>query len=88
MNRLLCEECGVGQLRASEWQSDFKHGEGSIHVTGLECYVCDHCGADPVFTEQIRRNELKIADAKRKADGLSRDAEVHSFHDPAGRTKS
>jgi len=36
----------------------------------LEGYCCDTCGADPIFRDQIKRNHLKIADAKRVADGL------------------
>lgn len=84
MNELLCEECGVGRLQPSEWMSDFKHGDGTIHVAGLECYVCDHCGADPVFTDQIRRNQLKIADAKRKADGLLAGADIGSIREHLG----
>lgn len=84
VNELLCEECGTGHLRASEWASDFKHGDETIHVAGLECYVCDHCGADPVFTDQIRRNQLKIADAKRKADCLLTGADVCSIREHLG----
>lgn len=57
---LLCGECGVGHLKASEWESEFESGGVPFRVAGLECYRCDHCGADPVFTEQIRRNERRI----------------------------
>lgn len=65
-----CTECGVGSLTPTIWEMDLRHGKNQIRVKNLECYICDQCGADPVFTDQIRRNQLKITDAKRTADGL------------------
>jgi HTH-type transcriptional regulator/antitoxin MqsA len=87
MTNWLCEECGVGRLQPATWESDFKHGDGSVHVAGLECYRCDQCGADPVFTDQIRRNQLKITDARRRADGLLVGGEIRSVRDHLGLTQ-
>ncbi|MCB1607010.1 MAG: type II toxin-antitoxin system MqsA family antitoxin [Xanthomonadales bacterium] len=67
---LQCDECGIGSLSPAVWEGVFRHGDASIKVTGLECHRCSHCGADPVFTDQIRRNQARIADAKRAHDGL------------------
>lgn len=85
--QLLCEECGKGHLQESTWEGDFRHGDGLVHVDRLECYVCDQCGADPVFTNQIRRNQLKIADAKRLADGLLTGADIHTLRQRLGLTQ-
>jgi len=41
-----------------------------LTVHGLEHSVCDVCGEEPVLTAQIRRNQKKVADAKRRADSL------------------
>lgn len=76
---LVCPECEQGQLAASTWSGEFRHGDKLVHVDGLECYACSACGADPVFADQIRRNQLKIADAKRQADGLLTGFEVRSI---------
>lgn len=29
-------------------------------VEGLECYLCNTCGADPIEYDQIKRNEERI----------------------------
>lgn len=86
-DELLCPQCEKGHLAASTWADDFRHGDRAVHVDGLECYVCDQCGADPVFTDQIRRNQLKIADAKRRADGLLTGAEVRHAREHLGLTQ-
>jgi len=76
-----CTECGIGELTPSTWNMDVRHGDTTIRVEGLECFVCGHCGADPVFTDQIRRNQLRIADAKRAADSLWTSADITAFRD-------
>jgi HTH-type transcriptional regulator/antitoxin MqsA len=81
---LLCEECGKGHLRPADWESDFRHGDKTVHVTGLECYRCDNCDVDPVFTDQIRRNQLRIADAKRRSDGMLVGDEIRCIRDQLG----
>lgn len=81
---LLCPQCERGHLKASTFEDDFLHGGNSLHIGGLECYVCDRCGADPVFADQIRRNELRIADAKRRADGMLTGEEIRCVRDRLG----
>lgn len=73
---LLCNECGVGTLSPSTWDGAFRHGEHSVQVSGLECYRCSLCDADPVYTDQIRRNQARIADAKRAHDGMLTGVEI------------
>ena len=78
-DKLVCPQCETGHLVASAWEDDFRHGDSTIHVADLECYVCDLCGADPVFTDQIRRNQVKIADAKRRADRMLTSEDIRSL---------
>lgn len=85
---LTCTECGSGTLYPATWESDFRHGDVMLHVTDLECYRCDTCGADPVFTDQIRRNQLKIADAKRVHDGLLTGAQIRAVRERLGLSQS
>src|SRR3546814_19366029 len=61
-NSMICPSCELGNLVPSVFADDFRHNDSSVHVEGLECYVCDRCGADPVYPDQIRRNQLRIAD--------------------------
>ncbi|MBB1062085.1 type II toxin-antitoxin system MqsA family antitoxin [Marilutibacter spongiae] len=85
---LTCTECGSGTLHPATWESDFRHGDVMLHVADLECYRCNMCGADPVFTDQIRRNQLKIADAKRVHDGLLTGAQIRAVRERLGLTQS
>jgi HTH-type transcriptional regulator / antitoxin MqsA len=78
---LICPVCEEGSLRESHYEGDFKHNGEIVHVTGLECYRCDSCGADPVFEHQIRRNHRKIADAKRGIDGLLTGDEIRAIRE-------
>src|SRR3546814_12115499 len=77
-NSMICPGCELGNLVPSVFADDFRHNDSSVHVEGLECYVCDRCGADPVYPDQIRRNQLRIADVKRKAEGLLTGSEIRS----------
>lgn len=69
---LTCPVCKIGELHASHYNDNFKYNGKIVHVTELECYHCDNCGADPVFEDQIWGNYRKIADAKRriKSNGI------------------
>lgn len=40
---------------------------GMIKVEGCEYYRCPDCGADPVYPDQIRRNEQRIKNARLSA---------------------
>lgn len=75
---MICPVCEEGHLHEDHFAGDFKHGNQMVHVDDLECYRCDVCGADPVMEDQIRRNHLKVADAKRRMDGLLSGAEIRA----------
>ncbi|WP_423906872.1 type II toxin-antitoxin system MqsA family antitoxin [Candidatus Spongiihabitans sp.] len=82
--KLLTDECPVcwqGKLTASTFTGKFKPRDGSkpFQVKGLECCLCDSCGCAPVLTDQIKRNEIKIADTKRKRIGLLTSAEIKAI---------
>lgn len=76
-----CDECGIGTLSPATWEGTFRHGDASVTVSGLECHRCSHCGADPVFTDQIRRNQTRIADAKRTHDGLLTGEQIRAIRE-------
>jgi HTH-type transcriptional regulator/antitoxin MqsA len=84
--RKVCDECGTGHLEPASYSDNFLHNGTAISVDGLECHICDNCGADPVFTDQIRRKQRRIADAKRVANGKSLlpGAEILRIRETAG----
>lgn len=88
METMTCTECEKGHLVASTYGDDFRHGGALLHVEGLECYICDHCGADPIYTDQIRRNQLRIADAKRSHDGMLTGAHICAVRKQLGLTQA
>lgn len=82
--KLTCPVCEEGQLHESHYEGDFKHNGKTVHVTDLECYRCDTCDADPVFEDQIRHNHRKIADEKRRIDGLLTGDEIKAIRERLG----
>ena len=85
---LICPVCEEGQLHETTFADDFKHGDSTIHVKDLECFACDSCGADPVYKDQIRRNHLRVADAKRTSDGLLVGEEIKAIRADLGLSQS
>ncbi len=85
---IICPVCEQAKLCESVFADDFKHGDKTVRVEGLECYICENCGANPVFPGQIRRNHLYIADAKRRADGLLTGGEIKTIRAKLGLSQS
>ena len=84
---MICPVCDEGLLSLSTFSDVFKHNAGSVEVRDLECCVCDRCGADPVLTFQIARNQLKISDAKRRALGFLSGEEIKALRKRLGITQ-
>lgn len=85
---LICPVCEEGQLHETTFSDDFKYGNSTIHVEDLECFECKSCGADPVFKDQIRRNHLRVADAKRISDGLLTGEKIKTIRADLGLSQS
>lgn len=83
----ICPMCEEGHLAPATHELRVKLGERAITVPDLEHYVCDQCGADPVLTEQIRRNERRIADAKRSEEGLLAGDDIRAIRERFGLTQ-
>lgn len=65
-----CPMCGAPALRSVIYSDTFKHNERDLVIDGLEGYQCASCQSELSGPEQIRRNERRIREAKRLADGL------------------
>ena len=73
---MLCPSCEEGKLAAAVYSDTFQYNGDPIQVGNLECYRCANCGEATFAPEQIRRNNARVADAKREADGLLTAAEI------------
>ena len=80
----VCPVCEEGRLTVESYDGEIKHNGAALAVHGLERCRCDVCGADPVLTEQIRRNQIRIADARRVHDGLLTCEEIREARELVG----
>lgn len=81
---MLCPLCEEGQLMQIVYADNFRHGDGMVLVQGLEGCECPACGGKPVLADQIRRNQVRVADARRAADGLLVSSEIRGLREYFG----
>jgi HTH-type transcriptional regulator/antitoxin MqsA len=74
-----CPSCEAKTLGLVSRSLTVEHQGKQVEVDGLEGCLCTTCGADPVLMPQIRANQVRIADAKRKAFGLMTGAEIKAL---------
>lgn len=67
---IACPVCEEGVLTPERFEHRLKHNQGWINVPNLERSRCGNCRAEPILMPQIKRNQVAIADARRRADGL------------------
>jgi HTH-type transcriptional regulator/antitoxin MqsA len=79
-----CPVCGVTALNAVIYSDTFKHNERDLVVHGLEGYQCSSCDSELSGPEQIRRNERRIREAKRQADGLLSSHQIREAREQLG----
>lgn len=79
-----CPVCEEGVLTPIQYEDSFAHEGQSVIVRGLEGNRCSACAAEPIFPEQIRRNQLRISDAKREASGLLKADQIRAIRDALG----
>jgi HTH-type transcriptional regulator/antitoxin MqsA len=84
ISNTVCPVCEQGRLTAGLHNEEIRHDGATILVRDLEYCRCDTCGADPVLTEQIKRNQIRIADARRAHGGLLTCAEIRQARELAG----
>lgn len=81
---LICPECEEGELVAGVRDLEFSYSGRPLRVSALECYRCQSCGTETVKPDQIRRNETRIADAKRNLDQLLSGEEIRRVREALG----
>jgi HTH-type transcriptional regulator/antitoxin MqsA len=83
----LCPVCDSGELYTHTYSDTFKHNGQPLQVHGLEGCECPVCGADPILPDQIKQNQMRIADAKRHADGMLSGLELRQVREQLGLTQ-
>lgn len=80
----ICPVCDQGKLSVETYTDEIPYNGKNLQVSGLECCHCPDCGAKPILTEQIRRNQVRICDAKRKAEGFLTGEQIRSIREGLG----
>lgn len=75
----VCTLCGQGTLQPATVVDTFNHAGKPLQVADIEVSRCSHCGEELVTAQQYRKNQLRVADAKRRADGLLTSEEIRTI---------
>lgn len=78
-----CADCGHLGLQSFVEAEPFHYKGASVSVE-VEYCRCPACGAETILPEQIRRNDCRLRDAWRKADGLLTGAELVALRNKLG----
>lgn len=79
-----CPVCGEGTLTPETYSEQMEHNGKLLTVSGLERYRCSQCDADPVLRDQIRRNQVRLCDARRLADGFITGEQIRALRERLG----
>lgn len=83
----ICPDCETGHLHPEIYSDEIEYRDHTLCVEGLLCLRCDHCGAELFRPEQIRANDRRFAEAKRRADGLLLADEIRGIRASLGLTQ-
>lgn len=77
----ICPLCDEGELKPIEYGDSFKQGTDEIFVSGLKASECSSCEGRPILPEQIRYNQVLVADAKREKLGYLKSYEIKEIRE-------
>ena len=83
----ICPDCQSGTLALERYSDTFEYRGEILSVDGLECWLCDQCGAEIIRPEQIRHGDRLFADARRRVDGLLTGEEIARIRKALGLTQ-
>jgi HTH-type transcriptional regulator/antitoxin MqsA len=86
MNHEKCANCGADNLQRRVEAETLQY-KGQPIVTDVEYSLCPQCGAEAIFPDQIKRNDCRVRDAWRKADGLLTGEEIADLRKKLGLTQ-
>ena len=76
MNKHICPICETGTLSEQVHTGKIQYRNQAVRVPCLEYSLCNNCEADPVLSEQAKRNQVRYSDAKRAIDGLLSSSDI------------
>lgn len=76
-----CPICEQGTLIAHTYCHEVVCEGAKLEVPGMEYSVCTACGADPVLPSQAKRNQLRVAEARREHMGLLSGEQIRAVRD-------
>lgn len=82
-----CPDCEKGTLKLQEYSDEFEYRGQLLKVDGLQCWICDHCGAEIIRPDQIRHGNKLFTDARRRAEGLLTGKEISALRKSLGLTQ-
>lgn len=86
MSQEKCADCGASELQFLTEAETFNY-KGQLLTVDVDYSVCAQCGAEAILPEQIKRNDYRVRDAWRKADGLLSGAEISTLRKKLGLTQ-
>jgi len=86
MNNAVCGDCGANALQAFTEIEQFDY-KGHTLCAEVDYSVCSKCGAEAILPDQIRRNDCRVRDAWRKADGMLTGEEIVALRAQLGLTQ-
>lgn len=81
---LECPNCEAMALQSDTYSDEFANGSSRIRVDGLARFHCTNCGTNSMSSEQVRLNQLRIADAKRANDKLMLGEQIRGLREKLG----
>jgi len=81
-----CSECGSSDFEVRIEPDEFQRN-GHSYTADVEYSVCQQCGDEVIFSEQIKRNDCILRDAWRKIDGLLTAQEIVALREKLGLTQ-
>lgn len=80
----VCGFCEKGNLSAKVICEEFSYKGEKLRVPDYEISVCDTCGEEFVTRDQSRRNQVRLADAKRNVEGFLVSTELRRVREALG----
>jgi len=81
-----CPVCVIGELSMLNATDGIQYKNQTLTVQ-VEYCVCAQCGEEMILPEQIKRNDCRMRDAWRKADGLLTGEEIVALRKKLGLTQ-
>lgn len=81
-----CPICSTGELTLFQEPDELQY-KGQTLFVEVEYAVCPHCGEEMILPDQIKRNDCRVRDAWRKAEGLLTGAEITALRKTLGLTQ-